>query len=108
MTGRYPASHQTMAKSDALPGEIVTLAEALQGAGYTTFGVVTNYNVAPFFNFHQGFDEYHYLEPDFVLGANDTAAKLLLVQVLRQRIESVRDASAASAAGQRLSRRDAW
>jgi arylsulfatase A-like enzyme len=87
MTGRYPASHQTMHKNDSLPGEIVTLAEAMQGAGYTTFGVVTNYNIAPFFNFHQGFDAYHYLEPEFVLGANDTAAKLLLVQAMRQRIE---------------------
>jgi arylsulfatase A-like enzyme/uncharacterized membrane protein YbhN (UPF0104 family) len=93
MTGRYPSSHQTMHKNDSLPGEIVTLAEAMQEAGYTTFGVVTNYNIAPFFNFHQGFDEYHYLEPNFVLGANDTAAKLLLVQALRQRIETYRAAS---------------
>jgi arylsulfatase A-like enzyme len=90
MTGRYPGSHQTTLKSDSLPSEIVTLAESMQGAGYTTFGVVTNYNVAPFFNFHQGFDEYRYLEPDFVLGAGDTAAKLLFVQLLRQRIETWR------------------
>src|SRR5690606_35493821 len=44
------------------------------------------------FQFDQGFDEYHYLEPEFVLGADDAAAKLLLVQFLRQRIESLRDA----------------
>lgn len=87
MTGRLPSSHHTMAKSDSLPGSITTLAEALQSGGYQTFGTVTNYNVAPFFNFHQGFDEYVYLEPEFVLGANDTAAKLLLVQALRQKIE---------------------
>ena len=99
MTGRYPGSHQTMHKNDSLPGEIVTLAEAMQAAGYGTFGVVTNYNVAPFFNFHQGFDEYHYLEPNFVLGANDTAAKLLLVQALRQRIEKYRAASGHVAPG---------
>jgi arylsulfatase A-like enzyme/uncharacterized membrane protein YbhN (UPF0104 family) len=89
-TGRYPANHQTTRKSDSLPEEIVTLAEALQGAGYATHGVVTNYNVAPFFNFHQGFDEYRFLEPEFVLGASDTAAKLLFVQLLRQRIETFR------------------
>jgi arylsulfatase A-like enzyme len=65
----------------------------MQDGGYTTYGVVTNYNVAPFFNFHQGFDHYAYLEPEFVLGANDTAAKLLFVQFLRQRIEKVRAAS---------------
>jgi arylsulfatase A-like enzyme len=90
LTGRYASSHQTMRKSDSLPNAIVTLPEALQDAGYATVGVVTNYNVAPFFNFHQGFDAYHYLEPEFVLGANDTAAKLLLVQFMRQRIETYR------------------
>jgi arylsulfatase A-like enzyme/uncharacterized membrane protein YbhN (UPF0104 family) len=90
MTGRYPASHRTTRKSDSLPDEIVTLAEAMRDAGYATHGVVTNYNVAPFFNFHQGFDEYRYLEPDFVLGAGDTAAKLLFVQLLRQKIEGLR------------------
>jgi arylsulfatase A-like enzyme/uncharacterized membrane protein YbhN (UPF0104 family) len=90
MSGRYPSSHQTIHKNDSLPDGLVTVAEAMRAGGYTTYGVVTNYNVAPFFNFHQGFDEYHYLEPDFVLGANDTAAKLLLVQSLRQRIEAQR------------------
>jgi arylsulfatase A-like enzyme len=90
LTGRYPSSHRTTLKSSSLPDEITTLPEAMQGAGYTTLGIATNYNVAPFFNFHQGFDAYHYLEPDFVLGANDTAAKLLFVQFLRQRIETFR------------------
>jgi arylsulfatase A-like enzyme len=90
LTGRYPASHRTTLKSDSLPSEIVTLAEAMQDAGYSTHGVVTNYNVAPFFNFHQGFDQYRYLEPDFVLGAGDTEAKLLFVQLLRQKIEGYR------------------
>jgi arylsulfatase A-like enzyme/uncharacterized membrane protein YbhN (UPF0104 family) len=90
LSGRYVASHRTMAKSDALPDAIVTLPEALRAGGYSTLGVVTNYNIAPFFNFQQGFDEYRYLEPNFVLGANDSAAKLLLVQFLRQRIETVR------------------
>jgi arylsulfatase A-like enzyme len=79
-----------MAKMDALPSEVVTVAEAFKGAGYATAGFVTNYNVAPYFNFHQGFDDYEYLEPSFVLGANDTAAKLLLIQFLRQRIETWR------------------
>jgi arylsulfatase A-like enzyme/uncharacterized membrane protein YbhN (UPF0104 family) len=88
LSGRYPSSHKTMAKSASLPDEITTLPEALRDGGYTTLGVVTNYNVAPFFNFHQGFDRYVYLEPTFVLGANDTAAKLLLVQFLRQKIET--------------------
>jgi arylsulfatase A-like enzyme len=90
LSGRYPSSHRTTLKSSSLPDEIVTLPEAMQAAGYTTLGIATNYNVAPFFNFHQGFDAYKYLEPDFVLGANDTAAKLLFVQFLRKRIETYR------------------
>jgi len=92
MTGRYPSSHGVMAKSDALPEALTTMAEAYAGAGWQTTGFVTNYNVGPYFHFDQGFDEYHYLEPEFVLWADDSAAKLLLVQFLRQRIEGVRDA----------------
>jgi arylsulfatase A-like enzyme/uncharacterized membrane protein YbhN (UPF0104 family) len=90
LTGRLPSSHGVMAKSDALPDAVTTLPEALKGAGYTTGGYATNFNVAPYFNFHQGFDEYAYLEPEFVLGADDASAKLLLMQFIRQRIEKMR------------------
>jgi arylsulfatase A-like enzyme len=69
------------------------MAESFAAGGYETHGIVTNYNIGPYFNFQQGFDRYEYLEPEFVLGADDTAAKLLLVQFLRQRIESIRDAA---------------
>jgi arylsulfatase A-like enzyme/uncharacterized membrane protein YbhN (UPF0104 family) len=92
LTGRFASSHNVMSKSDALSDELVTMPEALQGAGFHTAGFVTNYNVAPFFNFHQGFDEYTYLEPDYVLGADDTASKLLLVQSLRRVVEKLRGA----------------
>jgi len=91
LTGRYASSHNVMLKADALPDALVTLPEALVAAGYSTAGFVTNYNIAPFCNFQQGFDAYHYLEPNFVLGANDTSAKLLVVQFLRQRIELMRE-----------------
>jgi arylsulfatase A-like enzyme len=90
LTGRLPSSHGVMAKSDALPDAVTTLPEALKTAGYTTAGYATNFNVAPYFNFHQGFDEYIYLEPEFVLGADDASAKLLLMQFIRQRIEKMR------------------
>jgi arylsulfatase A-like enzyme/uncharacterized membrane protein YbhN (UPF0104 family) len=92
LTGRHASSHGVMSKADALPSELVTMAEAFGRAGWHTAGFVTNYNVAPYFHFDQGFDEYHYLEPEFVLWADDAAAKLLLVQFVRQRIETVRDA----------------
>ncbi len=90
LTGRLPSSHGVMAKSDALPDEVTTLPEALKTAGYTTAGYATNFNVAPYFNFHQGFDEYIFLEPEFVLGADDASAKLLLMQFIRQRVEKMR------------------
>jgi len=90
LTGRYAASHGVMAKPDALPEAIVTLPEAMRDAGYATAGFVTNYNVAPYFAFDQGFDSYRYLEPDFVLGADDTASKLVVSQVLRRIVEKAR------------------
>jgi len=69
MTGRYASSHGVMSKAASLPDEALTIAEAFRAGGYTTQGVVTNYNVAPFFNFQQGFDTYHYLAPNFLFGA---------------------------------------
>ena len=89
LTGRLPSSHGVMAKPDALADELVTMPEAFGNAGWETRGIATNFNVAPYFNFHQGFDRYEYLEPNFVLGADDAAAKLLLVQTLRRVIETV-------------------
>ena len=90
LTGRLASSHGVMAKSDALPDSLTTLPEALKTVGYRTGGFATNFNVAPYFNFQQGFDEYIYLEPEFVLGADDASAKLLLMQFVRQRIERAR------------------
>jgi arylsulfatase A-like enzyme/uncharacterized membrane protein YbhN (UPF0104 family) len=92
LTGRYASSHGVMGKPDALPDEVVTMPEVLRDGGYRTAGYVTNFNVGPYFNFQQGFDEYAFLEPEFVLGADDSAAKLLLVQALRQGIERFRAA----------------
>lgn len=89
LSGRYPASHSVMAKSDALPSSLTTMPEAFQSAGWHTRGLATNFNVGPYFNFHQGFDDYQYLEPEFVLGADDAAAKLLLMQVVRRVMEKV-------------------
>jgi uncharacterized protein (TIRG00374 family) len=91
LTGSYPSRHATMGKSDSLPEALVTMPEALQAAGYATSGIVTNYNVAPFFHFDQGFDRFAYLEPNFVLGADDTAAKLLLIQFARQMYEKLEE-----------------
>lgn len=90
LTGRYASSHGVMSKASSLPDAAETLAERLQGAGYSTSGIVTNYNIAPFFNFQQGFADYQYLAPNFLFGASDTSAKLSLLQVLRRVDEKLR------------------
>lgn len=82
-TGRFPSSHKVMYKNDALPNEVVTLAEALSGAGYATGGLVANFNLAPYFNYQQGFQEYTYIEPDLLLWADDNASKLALYSIFR-------------------------
>jgi arylsulfatase A-like enzyme/uncharacterized membrane protein YbhN (UPF0104 family) len=97
LTSRYASSHHVMAKTDALADELVTLPEALRDSGYRTGGIVTNYNVAPYYNFHQGFDDYTYLEPDYFLGADDTSSKLLLMQFAKRVKEKVRPAEPGSA-----------
>ena len=89
LSGRLPSNHGVMGKADELPDELVTLPEAMQEAGYHTRGLVTNFNVAPYYNFQQGFDHYEFLEPDHVLGADDAGSKLLLHQVLRRVVEKV-------------------
>src|SRR5207249_8652402 len=65
LTGLYPSSHGAIHKADILPDRIDTLAEILQRAGYRTVGFANNANVSAAFNFQQGFDEYHYLVPEF-------------------------------------------
>ncbi len=84
LTGRYAASHNAMSKPAALPDAVITLPEALRDGGYETAGFVTNFNVGPHYNFQQGFDHYTFLEPEFILGADDAAAKLLLHQFVRR------------------------
>jgi arylsulfatase A-like enzyme len=83
LTSLYPSSHRAVHKSDALPDAVTTLPEVLQAAGYRTIGFANNINVAPLFNFQQGFDDYVFLEPDFFFGATDSAAQLALYNQLR-------------------------
>ena len=84
LTSLVPTSHQTMSKTAALPAEIETLAEALAAHGYTTGGIVSNTNLTEAFGFAQGFDEYQYLGPDYLFGAQESSSKLVLYQILRR------------------------
>jgi arylsulfatase A-like enzyme len=83
LTSLYPSQHRTMHKMEPLPDSVTTLAEALRAKGYWTTGFVTNINVAPIFNFQQGFEEYVYLPPDFYFGATDSATRLAIYKGLR-------------------------
>ena len=89
LTAQYPSVHGTIHKMDFLPESALTLAEALKARGYWTAAFTTNINVAPIFNFQQGFDEFHYLEPSFYFGASDSATKLAIYKGLRAAREKV-------------------
>jgi arylsulfatase A-like enzyme len=82
-TSLYPSSHQAVHKSDILPDGVVTLAEVMQAGNYRTAAFVNNINIAPLFNFQQGFDEYVFLEPSFFFGASEAAAQLTIYNQLR-------------------------
>ncbi|MBW2260700.1 MAG: sulfatase [Deltaproteobacteria bacterium] len=67
MTGLYPSEHGMITGwstsfdaggQNVLPDEAVTLAERLDGAGFETFGVCTNFHVSRRFGFGQGFDRF--------------------------------------------------
>lgn len=83
LTGLYPSEHGAVRKLDPLPEHVDTLAEFLRRRGYWTAAFVTNINVAPIFNFDQGFGEYHYLAPSFYFGATDSATRLASYKILR-------------------------
>lgn len=83
LTSQYPTAHGAVQKMDFLPDRAVTLAEVLKSEGYWTAGFANNINVAPVFNFQQGFDEYVYLEPSFYFGATESGTKLAIYKGLR-------------------------
>ena len=91
LTSEYPSVHGTEHKMDILPNDANTIAEVLKGQGYWTTAFTTNINVAPIFNFQQGFDEFHYLEPSFYFGATDSATKLAVYKGLRAAREKLSD-----------------
>jgi arylsulfatase A-like enzyme len=83
LTSQYPSQHGAVQKTSLLSDRLTTLAEAFAAAGYWTAGFTTNINLAPIFNFQQGFDEYAYLEPSFYFGATDSATRLAVYKGLR-------------------------
>jgi arylsulfatase A-like enzyme len=83
LTSLVPSSHGVMSKTSALSPEIVMLPELLQQAGYTTGGIAANINLAQSLGFAQGYDEYHYLAPDYLAGAQESSSKLVVYNIGR-------------------------
>jgi arylsulfatase A-like enzyme len=93
LTGLPPSGHKTMYKADRLPDAVDSVAEVFLAGGHPTGGIVTNYNIAPYFNFGQGFLDYQYLEPDYYFWADGGSSKLSLYNVVRVLREKVAPAS---------------
>jgi arylsulfatase A-like enzyme len=83
LTSLLPSSHGAMSKLAAVSDEATSIAEALDEHGFATGGIVSNINLAPSFGFAQGYDEYHYLAPDYLAFADESSSKLILYQIAR-------------------------
>ena len=57
-TGLYPSEHGAVRKDTRLADETGTLAEALQGAGYRTIGLVANVLASEQYGLDRGFDHF--------------------------------------------------
>jgi arylsulfatase A-like enzyme/uncharacterized membrane protein YbhN (UPF0104 family) len=84
ITSTLPSTHNAMSKPSSLSEDLVLIPEALQEAGYTTGGIVSNVNLAESFGFAQGYDDYYYLGPDYLFGAQESSSKLISYQLGRQ------------------------
>lgn len=84
ITSTLPSTHNAMSKPSSLSSDLVLIPEALQEAGYTTGGIVSNVNLAESFGFAQGYDDYYYLGPDYLFGAKESSSKLISYQLGRQ------------------------
>lgn len=66
VTGLPPRSHGALHAASGIREDVVTLAEALRGAGYATRGVVSGPFVGARFGFARGFDRYEEFRPSEV------------------------------------------
>lgn len=84
ISSTLPSTHNAMSKPSSLSDDLVLIPEAMQAAGYTTGGIVSNVNLAESFGFAQGYDDYFYLGPDYLFGAQESSSKLIVYQLGRQ------------------------
>jgi arylsulfatase A-like enzyme len=89
LTSRIPSGHATAQKAARLPDSVVTWAEALRPAGYTTGALVNNINLSQTFNFDQGYDTFIYEAPDYRFGATESVFGLSMYKVVQKVSEKV-------------------
>ncbi len=83
LTSLLPSSHRAIAKPSTLSPDVDLIAEVMKQRGYATGGIVSNINLAASFGFDQGYDEYHFLRPDYLAGAEESSSKLILYNIAR-------------------------
>ena len=84
LTSLLPSSHNAMSKPSSLSQEVDLVSEVVKDHGYATGGIVSNINLAESFGFDQGYDEYHYMAPAYIAGAEESSSKLIIYQLARQ------------------------
>ena len=90
LTSMLPSSHKADRAASSLSDEAITLAEVLQERGWVTGGMPNSLHVTRSYNFQQGYDWFHYLEPATLFGATESATRLRVYRVLariRERLE---------------------
>jgi len=83
LTSLLPSTHRAMSKPSTLSPDVEMIAEVMQDEGYTTGGVVSNINLAESFGFDQGYDEYYFLGPEYLAGAEESSSKLIVYNIVR-------------------------
>lgn len=64
-TGLYPGEHECKIEDTVFTGNFYTLPEILQGMGYYTVGLSSNYFISRPWNFNWGFDEFYDMDTLF-------------------------------------------
>ncbi len=83
LTSLLPSTHRAMSKPSILSDEVEMISETMKRRGYATGGVVSNINLAESFGFRQGFDEYYFLGPSYLFGADESSSKLVIYNIGR-------------------------
>ncbi|MEJ5330770.1 MAG: sulfatase-like hydrolase/transferase [Desulfobaccales bacterium] len=64
-TGLYPSEHQCRVEDLVFQGNFYTLPEILQGMGYYTVGISSNYFISRLWRFNHGFNKYYDMDTIF-------------------------------------------